>query len=77
VNLPQCFWLDGASNPDITMTLPLAGQPGPGGQTVQYQFVVSASRSHTQLLDLGLRPITVRPPDMSVIVGQLEGIPQS
>jgi hypothetical protein len=31
VNLPQCYWLDGASDPDLAMTLKLAGQPGPGG----------------------------------------------
>jgi hypothetical protein len=45
VNLPQCYWLTGASDPDIAMTLKLAGQPGPDGQQVQYQFVVAAGRT--------------------------------
>lgn len=45
VNLPQCYWLDGASDPDLTMTLDLAGAPAPDGQQVQYEFVVAADRS--------------------------------
>lgn len=45
VNLPQCYWLDGASDPNLSVTLKLAGQPGPDGQRAQFEFVVAAGRT--------------------------------